>query len=330
MLAEYNLGLVAKKQGNTAVARQHFRLVKKQARDNKLLTLARIQLGEIKILKPTQHWSAYTEARFGHDDNITILNDNATTATKKSSYFVDLYIGGDLLILGDAKTGIALTGFASTFDYVDYDRYDDSRVSMGLEATFPAGNWANAVKLSSQTLRYGHADYQKINRLQAKTRKYIRRDTSLRFRYQYDDINSQNPVYDYLAGNRQRFRTELRNYGKHHYAKLYYEYEQNDRVNTATASYSPVRNSLRAYYEYSITNSLDLGGDINFRVSNYPARATTAARQDERTRLGIRLTYELNKTWKVRARLEQTDNESDNPAYSYQRQETSLALIGAF
>lgn len=184
MLAEYNLGLVAKKQNKPALAKKHFTLVKQQAKDNKLVTLARIQLGEIKTLKPEHDWFVYAKLGYGYDDNITAVPE--TTATQKSSNFTDIYVGGEIQLTGHSKSGIALTGFGSGFDYIDYDRYDYSQFSLGIEGTFPTGSWANALQLSSQKFSYGHTDYQKITRFQAKTKTYITRNNSLRFRYQYD------------------------------------------------------------------------------------------------------------------------------------------------
>lgn len=206
---------------------------------------------------------------------------------------------------------------------------------------FSTDSWANALQLSSQKVRYGHTDYQKITRFQAKTKIYMTRNNNLRFRYQHDDITSQNPTYDYLAGTRQRLRVGLRNYGKNHYAKFYYQHEQNDRANTATANFSPTRNTLQAYYEHKLTHSLKLGAGIKYRISTYPAKTyanpnpppdfrTTAEREDKRQRLGLKLTYKFNKTWKVRGKIEQTDNESTDPLYTYQREVTSLSLIAIF
>lgn len=88
LLDEYNLGLVAKKQNKHDIANQHWLLVKKQAKDSKLVTLSRIQLGEIKARKPEQGWFVYGKLGYGHDDNITTVPE--TTATRKSSNFTDI------------------------------------------------------------------------------------------------------------------------------------------------------------------------------------------------------------------------------------------------
>lgn len=328
MLAEYNLGLVAKKQNKQALAKKHFKLVKKKARDKKLVTLARIQLGEAKALEPDQGWSAYTKLTYGHDDNITLVPD--TSATKKSSGFTYLIAVADTQLYGHSKAGIELEGAVSSYDYVDYDRYDYSKYTLAIKGKFRTGSWRNMLGLGFQKARYGHKDYQKNTRFLAQTKTYITRDNSLRIRYTHDDISSLNPTYDYLAGTRQRLKTEWRNYGKNHYAKLYHQHERNDRANTVTANFSPTRNTLQAYYEYKLTHSLKLGAALNYRISTYPAKATTAEREDKRQMILFRLEYKFNNTWKMRGQIEQADNNSTNPAYTYQGETTSLSVIGYF
>ena len=85
MMAEYNLGLVAKKRGQTSLANKHFTLVKNTAKDPKLVTLARIQLGEVVVTEPEKRWSVYGILSYGHDDNITIVPDSLPS--KKASAY---------------------------------------------------------------------------------------------------------------------------------------------------------------------------------------------------------------------------------------------------
>lgn len=329
MLAEYNLGLVAKKQNKIALAHQHFKFVKTSAHDSKLVTLARMQLGEIQISQPQQRWSAYINLAYGHDDNITVVSD--TTATKQASNFASIYASADYQLLGDSDSNLTLEGNVSGYDYyVDYRRYDNSRHSLTISGMFRTGSWSNNLALSKIIDTYGYLDYQTITRYTAKAKTNISQNNKLRFRYSHDKITSDNLLYYYLGGVRQRFRTEIRNYGKSHYFKLYHELEINDRTDTATASFSPTRNKVRAFYEQSLSPSIKIGANLVYRTSLYPAKAATAERVDKRQTIGIQFSYKFSKSLKVRAEIEQIDNNSTNTVYAYQRELSSISLIASF
>ena len=98
----------------------------------------------------------------------------------------------------------------------------------------------------------------------------------------------------------------------------------------AVISASPVRHSAFILYEYSLTDMLKLGAGFNYRISTYPAVPGTAEREDTRERTSLRLTYDINKTWSLRAEIEQTQNDSNNPIYTYDSQVTSFSVSASF
>ena len=328
ILAEYNLGLVAKKQNQPDRAKKHFTLVKNEAKDRKLITLARIQLGEVKVLEEQQRWSAYSNLSYGYDNNITAVQDNSPT--QKSSHYAYLYFAPHVRLLGDASDGISLMASISAYDYINYDRYDYSKAAIGLTGKIRVGAWRYNLGLENQKSKYGHVEYQDTIHLDTDIKAYINSNNSLQLRYQHDEIDSGNPTYQYLIGTRQRLRASLRSAGSSYYAKLYYEYEQNDRKNTANTSASPVRHLSSVYYEYKLTEAFKIGAGYNYRVSLYPATGTSPKREDIRERTNLRLTYNFNKIWAVRAEFEQTHNESSTARYAYQREMTSISLSAYF
>ena len=328
MLAEYNLGLVAKKQNNMSQANKHFSLVRKQGGDSKLAKLARIQLGEKPPEDLQKSWSAYLSLEYGHDDNITVVSD--TAITRKQSNYAYVFANADYQILGDAKTGLTIEGDISSFDYTAYNQYDSSKYQLAIIADLQLGSFANSLGVSKIHETYADQDYQTIRRFTASTHTYISAYNRLRFRYTHDDISIDNPLYAYLDGTRQRFRTELRNKQANHYFKIYHELETNDRRDTTAASFSPTRNKFRIYYEYALTPSFNVGANYIYRISTYPRKAGALYREDTRQVGELRLSYQLSDSWKVRASIEQTDNESTNPSYTYQKEITSISFIALF
>lgn len=332
MLAEYNLGLIAKKQNKPAQAKKHFLLVKNQAKNKKLVTFARVQLGEIKPeqLQTAKPWFVYASVGYGHDSNIAADPETAIP-TKKSSTFTDIYVDGEINVYGNEDNGLSLTAAASQFDYSDFDIYDQSKFSFGVTGNFETGNWNNAIKLKSEKINYAHADYQRVTLFEADTKNYLSDNARLRLRYRYYNISLIDPLFVYLEGSRQRLRAEYKLKQADGYFKCYIEHESNDRTDDPNASYSPSRNTLRASYKYKISNDLDLKADASYRISTYPARGASTGREDKRQRYSLSLTYDVINDWKIRGKVEHTDNESTNAAvYSYQRDVISVNAIASF
>lgn len=329
MMAYYNLGLVAKKQGQTKLARQYFSQVKNQAKQKKLRTLARIQLGEVRTIDPEQNWSLYGEISFGHDDNITIVSDAA--ATKKGSAYTYYYIEPAVRLMGGAKDNLNLYISSFKYDYSDFTQYNYAKTTLGLEADFTTGSWDNIIKLASQNSTYGGRDYLGSTRFEVSTYYNINSDNRLRLRFQYDDITGETGFL-YLTGSRQRLRAQIRHYSTNSNTRLYYEYETNDRANDAAnnLNYSPTRHKMNASYTYDLSDTLELGAGINYRISTYPSIGTTAEREDKRQRINLRLTYKFNPELELRGEIEQTDNNSSDANYTYQQQINYLSLIASF
>ena len=332
MQAEFNLGLLALKQNQPERARKQFSYVKNNANNKKLVTLARIQLGELKQVpvEKSKQWFAYLSTAFGNDSNVIADPDNGAIINAGSHYF-SIYADGELILVGDEDNGVSFFASTSSTDYSDFPVYDYAQTSFGLQGTFQAGSWDNLIRYRSLQSTLGSIDYQKTSHIELSTSAYLSSDFRFRLRYRHYDITSLNPAYSYLSGTRQRIRAEIKYKAQSNYAKLYYELETNDRVNSATSNYSPTRHSFRAFYKHVITEDLSIRGDYSYRFSIYEAGNVSPARDDERSRYGLRLTYRFDKNWKIRAKYEHTSNESTLPAsYSYERDVTSLELIASF
>src|SRR5690606_17464806 len=76
-LAQYNLGLVAQRQGDEDRARVHFEQALDTSGDDAVRELARFQLEDASAEAPPPQpsWTAIVDARLGYDDNVLLLAD---------------------------------------------------------------------------------------------------------------------------------------------------------------------------------------------------------------------------------------------------------------
>jgi len=330
--AEYSLGLVALAQNNKQRALQHFELVS-NSKNKKLQALAEMRIKQLTD-KPGKKWNAYAQLEYGRDDNVNA--DPSGVASKTADSFITILASGAYRLAGSRKNSLALKASVYQFDYDSVNQYDMQVLSIGLKKSFAPGRWENSLSAKVKETTLGDADYQRTTRYEARMQRNILSSSDIRLRLRHDNIESLNTAYDYLAGTRQRIRFAYRYYPAQDTLKLYYQYEQNDRQDTTTQSYSPERHTVYGSYTYAIMNQLDLKASLAYRVSTYPQvvapppLVATPARDDKRLRAELGLAYQLNNTWELQARYQYSDTDSTNNLYTYQANIYTLSLGASF
>ena len=151
-------------------------------------------------------------------------------------------------------------------------------------------------------------------------------------RYRYEDIKSDNTLYDYLEGWRQRARAEYRNYSVKNIKQIYYELELNDRGElvtlTFTYDYSPTRHTIRGIYTHIIKRWW-LTGDLSYRFSDYES-SSTIDREDDQWKLALSADYHFDRTFKFTTKVQYTDNESSIDRYIYDKSVIKIGLSKLF
>ena len=309
-LANYNLGLVAEKEKQRDVAKKYYSTVLKTSRDKKLRALAQRNLD--KLRDKLGVWKGAVSAKIGYDSNVT--SAAAGTPAGASSFLAFSAFTNNLL-RGTRRDGLYLTGDILLTEYMSQNE-DQSAIRAGLKKTTMWGKHRAhyAGYLSGSTYR-GSA-YQSKLTFEAGTRRNYGKGKSFRTRYRYENISSQNAAYDYLQGWRQKLRVERRNYSKDAKLRYYYELELNDRQDTGTASYSPMRHTVRASYGAPLSRSWDWKGDLSYRISSFPL-VVAPQRSDNRWRLSFSASKKISKDLKFRTRLRHTNNSSTVTTYNY-------------
>ncbi|MCW8956613.1 MAG: tetratricopeptide repeat protein [Gammaproteobacteria bacterium] len=332
-LANFNLGLVAKKTGDYDAAKSYFQTVINTSRDQKLVSLANSELDKLAIVSrpkgPERPWTGYASASVGTDSNINIAPEGGLPAEVDDS-FMDGYLVLDYMLDGNRRSGWQADAVLFRRNYMDTNLYDEGQVGIGFKKLEQINNWNTYYQLHLDEFTYGGEDYQSILKFEVNGQNKLSVNESYILNYSFENVSSDNAIYDYLDGNRQKIRLEYRIYGSGSNQRYYYEYETNSREDTATISYSPNRHGLRAIYTHFIGRDWSVAGDLGYRLSSYTDPGTTSDRDETRTRAALNLDYRIDKTLKLRTQASVTSNDSDDNNYDYDRTLISVKLSKLF
>lgn len=333
VLANFNLGLVAKKTGDYAAAKSYFQTVLNTSRDQKLVTLATTELNKLSRISQSKAsgkpWTGYASVSAGTDSNINIAPEGELPSEVDDS-FMDAYLVLDYMLDGSRASGWQTDIVFFRRNYMDSNLYDSSQIGIGVKKLQQINNWSTYYQLHMDEFTYAGDDYQSILKFEAYGRKKLSKEESYVLSYSLENISSDNVVYEYLDGSRQKLRAEYRLYGKQDNQRYSYEYEMNSREDTSTTSYSPTRHVLRAVYTIYIGRKWSVAGDLGYRLSSYSDPGSTSDRDEDRSRAAINLDYRIDKTVKLRTEASYTKNNSDDNFYDYDRTLIRLKLSKLF
>lgn len=320
-LSHYNLGLLAKKQNKRTEAVNWFNKVIQKNDDKKLTILAKKQISELTGKR--KNWYLSASAGYGYDSNINSVPTGQ--ATNLGDNFIESFASANGMINGNQNRGWFLDSFVYRLDYQDLSDNDFDDLQIGIYYKTPVDKWRTRFGAYLDKSYLNGDAYQNTTGLEARGQFPIGQSSRLQLRYLYNDINPQNRLYNYLAGWKQRFRAEYRNYKGKDFYRAYYELELNDRADTTTRSYSPTRHTLRGRYQHRFNKNWKWYADASYRISDYPMVAGLG-REDKRLKLSTSVFYKLNKHWKIKAKYERTNNNSNDTLYDYVRNMYMLSV----
>ncbi len=329
-LAEYNLGLIAIKEKDGTLARQYFNSVANSGKDEKLTRLSKKQLIALANSQKEDRWQAYLSSHIGYDDNISSVSGDSVLDIADT--FFDVFATVDLLISGRRLDGWVADAFLFGINYRETETSDEDQITLGIKRAILLQDWDTSARLSFTKSTYGGDDFQRITKLDLKGRKPISKSGRIYLRYRYEDIKSDNTLYDYLEGWRQRARVEYRNYSVKNIKQIYYELELNNRgelvTDTFAYDYSPTRHTIRGIYTQVIKRWW-LTGDLSYRFSDYEA-SSTIDREDDQWKLALSADYYFDRTFKFITKVQYTDNASSVDRYNYDKSVIKIGLSKLF
>lgn len=325
-LAEYNLGLVARRLGENNKAREHFLSAYELSPDNReIRVLASRQLRGIQPeVRTASRWTGAFGARAGHDDNVALLDEAGLPAgTTTDSPMLDLFgmFRGPL----NTRNGFRAEGSAYLVKYLDANDFDQAEFRGKAFYEWRPSDWRVQFGIHAAAGMVGGDAFDRKVGTNARVVRYLGDSSAIDLRYTYDDVSEAESVFAGVAGSRQQFDTRYRWYGNGHQIQLRYLFESNDRLDPGA---SPDRNRFAFDYRYRPESGLGYEAGVDLRSSEYDEVAIP--RTEDLLTLRAALTYMFRNDWLFLVDYRNAENDSSDPTFSYDRGQFTLGAMKYF
>lgn len=324
-LAEYNLGLVARREGNRDIAAQHFFRAYNVSDDEKIRILASQRLGELEPdSRKVSRWSGAFGARAGNDDNVALRDEAGVPAgTSMESPVVDVFASVHGPWTG--RDGFRFHGNAYAIAYADADEFDQFELAAGSFYEWRRDSWRAELGIRASASTLGGDAYDRKAGMGARFVRYIGDASLVDLRYNYDQVSEGDPDFSGIAGSRQRIDAAYRWYRNDHRVQLRYILETNDRD---SASVSRDRDAFIVDYRLLPLQGFGYNVGLEYRNSEYNELEIPRS-EDLVTAFGT-LSYTFSNDWSIMLEYRQSDNDSTDPIYSYDRKVITLGALMLF
>ena len=323
-LAEYNLGLIERRRGNTAAARQHFITAwDLSGADATLQSLAASMLQELEPPERAE-WYGAVALRAGHDDNVALRDSLGLPAgVTAESPMADLFLSAGVNPRGFG--GLWFDGSVYAIAYPDADDFDQSEFRVGGLYVWRPGDWRLETSAHYVYGTLGGSGFEREIALGARAMHYVSDEGALDLHYRYDDIDEDDPLFAGIAGSRQRFDLRYRWYRDNHTVIFRLGLENNDRLDPGV---SPSRTRLQADYRYQPSDGWGFEAGVGFRASDYDD--LEEARTEDLTTISAALTRTIAGAWLFALQYQYSENDSNDPVFSYERNLITLGVLRTF
>ncbi len=294
--------------------------------DDNLGQLANQQIAKLGGRQP-KPWFGYFSAVYGYDSNITLLP--SSDAADESGDFVQALALGEYTLHKAASDSYHLTALLLATDFLDTGDFDDDLLILGAEYRRRADDWRFDYRIEFGKSTFAGEDYVDTVAAAVNGRTELDQNRELRLRLTLEDISEGASEFSFLGGSRAELWASYRIDVDRREYRFEYGLEVNDRENTETESFSPTYHRIRLRYFDQISARTKLGASFEFRDSDYKGVAG-GSRRDERTRLRLEGSYELDKTWTTQAELTYTDNDSTADESGYHKYQALVSINALF
>jgi hypothetical protein len=318
-LAHYNLGLIARAEGNDALARDFFTRVRAETQDARLQSLAAKQLGEPDPLAPLV-WGAFAASGVGYDDNVTLTaNGNAFGIARESDFYADTQLVGSLSF----GSGWRVDGDLSLLNYADLDEFDQWGVGFSGRYRFALHDWIADAGAQFSAAWLDGAPFEQRQSLFMQATRSLNDTWRVRGRVRLSNINgaSDYPGYD---GLRHEASVRLNRDSADWMMSFGYLFEVSDYD---SAALSAVRHMLLADARRIVTRLWSLRGTLSYRVSEYDEQAIGS---EDRVELALGAERALTDRWSLVLQYLFTDNSASTRDYDYQRNRLFAGVEATF
>lgn len=347
-LAEYNLGLVAKAEGDLEAANTWFARASAESAPEKIRSLAAIQLQEAGKTESPAHppmpWMGYVSLAGGYDNNIASVPESGSSG--REGGFGELLAAGSADVYQSGDSVFRLEGAAYSRQYPSESGFDTDLLQFGAGWLTSLGPGRAGVTAGLSQSWFDSDALERTYRL----------DLSYRLdQCPYAGVNSRcqaSVSSGYVEGgdgfeayDGQWYQARLK--GRKDYAQwridAQYRWDLNAREDLEAGeqfiSVSPQRHTAELTLRYKVSQRWSLGVEGSYRHSRYsdPHRLfssqgvlETERRVDKRTQGTLLTEYALSNQWFVRGEWMFRDNQSSLARYDYRRQTALVGIEGVF
>lgn len=325
-LAEYNRGLALLGLKREADARSAF-IAASAAADPKIASLAAARLrdiGEAAVPAPAPRpWQGFVQLDAGHDDNVALVDEVALPAGQQAdSSLAEVYGFASRSFGGAAHSRLDLGGYFVR--YADAPQFEESSVSVAGTFERSPGAWSIDFSPHYERSTLGGNAFEGETGLAVRANRPL--GSNLRFAVlaTYDDIDSLESQYDYLAGAQRRLRLTLAQRSGRGRFSASLEAEDN---NLAAPTVSSERWRATLGYRRSLGAAWTLEGALAYRLSRYGRPSGP----DERlTEIFASARRALRHDWVLTADYRHSRNDADLPEFTYSADRIALGVNRAF
>lgn len=325
-LAEYNLGLVARRLGDRNEARVHFLAAYALSPDNRTIrVLASRRLRELEPdVRSAARWTGAFGVRAGNDDNIALRDEaGLPVGTTADSPMADVF--ATLQGPWNGRSGFRVDAGAYLVKYFNAEEFDQSEIRGGVFYDWRSNDWRVQFGIHASAGTLGGDAFDRKAGARARIVRYIARNAAMDLRYTYDDVTDADSLFAGIAGSRQQFEVRYRWYSNSHRVQLRYQLETNDRLNPGV---SPDRNRFAIDYRYQPEEGVGYEAGIDMRNSDYDE--LTTPREEDLFTFRAALTYTFRSNWQVVLEYRGSDNDSTDDTFSYDRTQITLGAMKLF
>jgi len=322
-LAEYNIGLAERRQGNVLAAQRNFVSAYRHTDDEKIKALAASQITELDNAIPAG-WYGSVGTRLGYDDNVALRDSLGLPAgVSAESPMADLYANIRAPLPG--ISGLAADGSLYLVTYPDADDFDQTEIRLGIVHDWHGGDWRIGSGIYRVIGTLGGSGFNEETGLDVRTTRYLGDESSLEFRLRYDEIRGASSSFDGIDGSRSRVDLAYRRYGAVHDLSVRLGIETNNRFDPFV---SPTRQGARVDYRYRFSEVWDVDSSLSIRNSKYDD--ISIPRSEDLISASLGVTRSFGDIWLINATYQYSKNDSSDPVFSYDRNQLSAGFLRLF
>lgn len=321
-LAEYNLGLVAKRRGEPDAAADYFEQARDAADDDKIVALAERELRPRTSGRP-KRWYSLVSTRFGYDDNVRLVSNDVPvaggmSAESSSTEFMAVASGP---IAADG--GFRFDGSLYAIRYQDAPFYDQDYLRTGFVYQWRWGRWlAEAGPHMSRSTLDGDG-YERRLGGGFRVRRELAPRLYLGARYVHDEIDAVDDRFSFVEGSRDWLELRLDRRRATGRLVLAYTLESNDRGSAIATA----RQKIALSYAHDFAGRWTAETEAAMRHSSYDDAAV--ARDEDLVDLTVSVTRSFARGWALTGTASSASNDSIDP-YAYDRSRLSLGFDRTF